>query len=513
MSDTIRVTIAPDEPIGTISPALHGHFAEHLGELVYPGIWVGPDSPVPNVDGIRTDVVDALRPLRIPVLRWPGGCFADDYNWRDGVGPRQSRPARVNTHWGMAPEPNQFGTHEFVAFARAIGAQPYFAGNLGSGSPRDLRDWIEYCNHPGGSTLADQRRANGADDPFGVRLWGIGNENWGCGGQMTPEAYAEAYARFRTFAFDFGGTPITGIACGPNGSDWDWTRRFFEQLRRGSLGDRTRQVQAFAAHYYCGTAGTATEFDESQWLELLTKAIAVEGIITGHRQLMDEFDPDRRIDLILDEWGAWHPVETGKPRGGLYQQNTMRDALVAALSLDIFHNQADKLVMANIAQLINVLQSVLLVDEQQCITTPTYHVFALYAAHQGRTAVRVQSSADVLSTGEAAEDVACTRFIDRRPAQLRTVAGSASVSGDDLVVTLTNASPSEPVEVEVDVRRVRLADGQLITLAADDIHAHNTFAHPDAVSVADPAAVPAVDGRLRATLPAASVNKLTVRLG
>jgi alpha-N-arabinofuranosidase len=515
VTDATRLSVLLAEPIATINPALHGHFAEHLGELIYPGIWVGPDSEVPNVDGIRTDVVEALAPLEIPVLRWPGGCFADDYNWRDGIGPRDRRPQRLNPFWGMAAESSAFGTHEFMAFARAIGATPYFAGSLGSGSPRELRDWIEYSNHPSGSTLSDERRANGAEDPFGIELWGIGNENWGCGGRMTPEAYAEAYARYRTFAFPFGGTPITGIAAGPNGADWAWTTRFFDRLETGTIGSgrRVNSVQGFAAHYYCQTAGTATEYTDSQWLELLTKASVVDGIITGHRALMDRYDPDRKIGLVLDEWGTWHPVEEGKPAGGLYQQNTIRDALVAAISLDTFHNHADKLVMANIAQLINVLQAVLLVDETRVVKTPTYHVFDMYAPHKGGQAVRLVNGSAVISNGEASGEQCRTRYIDGRRAELRRVTGSASVTGDRLCVTLVNSDPRQPVAVDIDTWGGRVLDASAVSLVTDDIHDHNTFEEPEKVTVGESYEVPVLDGHAQFDLPAASVTRMFLTLG
>jgi alpha-L-arabinofuranosidase len=511
VTDSVRFTIHPDQPIGTIAPALHGQFAEHLGELVYPGVWVGADSPIPNVGGIRTDVVDALKPLAIPVLRWPGGCFADDYHWRDGIGPMAERPARLNVHWGMAPEPNEFGTHEFMAFTRAIGAEPYFAGNLGSGTPHELRDWIEYTNHPDGTTLSDERVANGAAEPFGVRYWGIGNENWGCGGRISPQEYAEQYSRFRTFAFPFGGVPVYAIASGANGSDWDWTRGFLHQLQASSQGsgNRLAGVQAMAAHYYCGTAGTATEYTTDQWYELLAKAAAIEGIVAGHRQLMDEVDPDRRIGLILDEWGTWHPVEEGKPASGLYQQNTMRDALVAGLSLDVFHNHADQLVMANIAQLINVLQALLLVDESTCVSTPTYHAFALHAAHRGGQAVAVQSDAEVISDGGAAAEQCNGSYLDRDAPGLREVTGSASVHEDRVVVTLVNASADTDVDVTVDLGGVNVSSLTSVTLAAEDIHAHNTFEAPDRVRPdAEQAVQLSAGGVATVALPAASLTRL-----
>jgi alpha-N-arabinofuranosidase len=511
MESVQRVVVLPQEPIAQVSPYLHGHFAEHLGELVYPGIFVGADSPVPNTDGIRDDVVEALKPLNIPVLRWPGGCFADDYHWRDGIGPREQRPLRVNAHWGMAEEPNHFGTHEFMAFTRAIGAEPYFAGNIGSATPAELRSWVEYCNFAGRSTLADERRANGAEDPFGVRFWGVGNENWGCGGNMSPEEYAAAFARHRSFVFNYPGTDVEAIACGPSDNDWRWTRRFFEATREATHC-RQKRIQGFAAHYYCGKAGTATEYTETQWLELLTRAAAIEGVIDGHRTIMDEYDPQRKIALIFDEWGAWHPVEAGKPQGGLYQQNTIRDACIAALSLDVFNNAADKIFMANIAQLINVLQAVLLVDETRCIKTPTYHVFDLYQPHKGAQAVRFVSNAETISDGEESAEHCRNMFLNRQPFSLRAVQGSASVKDGVLCVTVVNSHPTQPVELDLEVYQGQLDTLEVVTLATDEIHAHNTFEQPDRVQLAAPQTVQARGERVHVSLAAGSVTRIMGRL-
>lgn len=512
LQTTQRVIVLPEEPIGTINPYLHGHFAEHLGELVYPGICVPPDCPIPNTNGLRNDVLDALRPLRIPVLRWPGGCFADDYHWRDGIGPREQRPLRVNRHWGMAEEPNQFGTHEYVDFCRALGAEPYVAGNLGSGSPAELRNWVEYCNFGGRSTLADERRANGAEAPFGIRYWGIGNENWGCGGHISPEHYAEEFCRFRSYVSGYPGSPVEAIACGPNNADWDWTRRCFEQLHHG-YGNRLRLMDGFAAHFYCHTAGTATEYTEAQWLELLARAYAGEGVIAGTRQIMDEYDRERRIKLLLDEWGTWHPVEAGKPPRGLYQQNTIRDACVAALSLDLFHGFADRLFMANIAQLINVLQALLLVDEEHCIKTPTYHVFDLYRPHQGATAVRLLSAAETVTDGGASAEWCRTRYLDRQPFALRAVHGSASVRDGRLCVTAVNTHPTQPVELEVQLHQARWDEVEAVVLAADEIHAHNTFAEPERVKLSPATTVQARGELLRFEMPPGSVVRLRGALG
>ncbi len=511
--DTVqKLIVIPQEPIGEIDPHLHGQFAEHLGELIYDGIYVDPQGSIPNTDGLRHDVIAALRPLGIPVLRWPGGCFADTYNWRDGIGPRASRPERVNVWWGMAASPNHFGTHEFMAFCQAIGAEPYFAGNIGSGSPAELRDWVEYCNFAGRSTLADERRSNGAEEPFGIRWWGIGNENWGCGGHMSPEEYAAAFARYQTYVFNYPGTPVEAIACGPNGNDWAWTRRFLEYMKSHHTSCRLTQIQGFAAHYYCGTAGTALDYTETQWLELLSKACAVEGIVTGHRSIMDEYDPQRKMKLILDEWGSWHPVEHGKPESGLYQQNTIRDACVAALTLNVFHNHADKLVMANMAQVINVLQALLLVQEDRCLKTPTYHVFDLYRPHKGAQAIRCINAAETISHGEGAAQVCQDSYLDRQPFRLQALHGSASLRAGMLCVTVVNNHPTQSVELDLEVFSGTLDGAEIVTLVADDIHAHNTFEQPDRVQLSAARGVEARGRTLRVLLAAGSITRIMGKL-
>jgi alpha-L-arabinofuranosidase len=510
--DTIqRVDVIANEAIGTISPFLHGQFAEHLGELIYPGIWVGEDSPIPNVNGIRLDIVDALKPLHLPVVRWPGGCFADGYHWRNGIGRRNQRPLRINYYWGMAPEPNAFGTHEFIDFCRAIGTEPYFTGNAGSGSPQELGDWVEYCNFAGDSSLSQERRLNGAEQPFNVRFWAVGNENWGCGGSMDPDSYAALFARMRTFMFDYPGSSVHAIACGAAGNDWNWTRRVMDFLKNKHW-NRLNMTQSLAAHYYCGTSGTATEYTPDQWLELLARAAAMEGIITGHRAIMDEYDPKRNVSLIVDEWGAWHPVEPGKPNSGLYQQNTLRDACVAALTLDIFNNHADMIYMANIAQLINVLQALLLVQEDHCIRTPTYCIYDLYQPHKGAQAVRFISHADTISDGGSAAEFCSSHFIDKRPVALQAVQGSASVKNGTLCVTACNTHPQQAVELELNLSGGRLNDVELVRLANENIHAHNTFERPDVVQLSKPEKLEGKGNQLRVEMPAASVVRLIAKI-
>ena len=480
-----RIRVLPDEPIATIRPALHGHFAEHLGSCVEGGIWVRDDCPdIDHIGGIRRDVIEAMRRISPPVLRGPGGCFADDYHWRDGVGPRGSRPRTVNIHWGQTIEDNGFGTHEFLNFCKLIGAEPYLAGNVGSGSPREMRDWIEYCNFAGDSTLARQRGENGSPMPFDVRMWGVGNENWGCGGNMCPEDYAVLYKQFSSYCRDFGQTKLHLIACGPdsgrNEFHVDWTRRFFKKLGKYD------RIHAFAAHYYCGTAGTATEYSTDQWYELIERASRVEQVIATHRAAMDEFDIGRKCDLILDEWGTWHPPTPGAKL--LWQQNTMRDALVAAITLDTFNRHADKLAMANIAQMANVLQALILTDGPRMLLTPTYHVFDLYQPHKGAIAVRV----DIESNASASFAVK-----DQRRS-MPTISGSASVRGKDLTISLVNAHATLPAEIALNVA---IDEARISTIAHEDITAHNTFDQP---SVVTPTELRAQGDRI--VLPPASVT-------
>jgi alpha-N-arabinofuranosidase len=465
-----KVTISLDEPVATINPNIYGHFMEHLGECIYGGTWVGEDSSIPNAGGIRTDVVEALRAVRAPIIRWPGGCFADDYHWRDGIGPRAERPRRINIHWGDVVEANQFGTHEFAAFCRAVGAEPYICGNVGSGSPREMRDWVEYCNYPAGTTLSDERARNGSPEPLGIRYWSVGNENWGCGGSFTPETYATEYRRFATYLRSWGGASLFLVGCGPCGNDASWTRRFFEAYRDGW----SPAIHGWAAHYYCGTAGTATEYTTEQWYELLWKACRMEELVVQQRALMDGLGL-RGVGLIVDEWGAWHPPTPGRNPHFLWQQNTVRDALVAALTLDILNRHADKVVMANIAQTINVLQALLLTGEDKMVKTPTYHVYDLYAAHQGATAVTVRFDSP---------DVACRA--DGETHKLALVSGAASVRDAVLNVTLVNASADSAACVALDIRGGDVTgapDVVALSYPEGDIRAHNTFDEPDVVGL------------------------------
>ena len=488
------ITVCLDEPLGVISPRLHGQFAEHLGNCVEDGLWVGAESRIPNIGGLRTSAVEALRRIRVPVLRWPGGCYADDYHWRDGIGPAKERPRTVNIHWGCTIEDNQFGTHEFIRLCRLIGAEPYLAGNVGSGSVRELRDWVEYCNFPGDSTLARRRGQNGSPEPFGVKYWGVGNELWGCGGHFEPEDYALEYRRYATFLRDFGGTELFLIACGPDGNCAAWTRRFFTKLARFP------RIHGFAAHYYCGTAGTATAYSTEQWYQLLRRSTRMEDLILEQRALMDEFDPQRRIGLMVDEWGTWHPPTPGRNPRHLWQQNTLRDALVAAITLDIFNRHAEKLVMANIAQAVNVLQAMMLCEGERFVLTPTYHVFDMYQQHQGARAVRTILESPSIAFAD-----------DGQAGRLPGLMGSASVQGGELTLSVVNPHANLPVEAVIQLRGGACREGRLTVLCDEDLTAHNTFDEPGRLV---PRAEPfAVEGVWRHTFPAASVTVFRAPLG
>jgi alpha-N-arabinofuranosidase len=492
-----RITIHPQDQIGTIHPNVYGHFAEHLGWCIYDGIWVGEDSPIPNTDGYRNDVLAALKRLKPPVIRWPGGCFADDYHWQDGVGPREGRPRRVNIHWGEVIETNAFGTQEFVCYCRLLGAEPYICGNVGSGTVRELREWVEYCNYPGDSTLAQQRAADGSPEPLDVVYWGVGNENWGCGGNMSPEDYCAEFRRYATYVRGFG-KPLTVIACGPSSNDVEWTTRFFHKLYRDYRP--FRNIHGYAAHYYCGTAGTAIEYTVDQWYELLARALRVERLVVQQRAAMDVYDPERRIGLIVDEWGTWHPVIEGTHPRFLQQQNTVRDALVAATTLDILNRHADKVVMANIAQTVNVLQAMVLTQEERMLVTPTGHVYEMYAPHQGARSVRALVESETAAYSGGGQEGA-----------IPVVAGSASLKDKTLFLTLTNSHAEQEIGVLVELLGGASAAGCVARVLSGDIHAHNTFDQPDTVAPR-PLAIEASGPAFRIVLPPASVVSAQIAL-
>jgi alpha-N-arabinofuranosidase len=516
-----RIDIILDEPIGVIAPEIYGHFVEHLGGVVYDGIWVGEDSRVPNVGGIRKQIIDVLRPMRPGVIRWPGGCFADQYDWRDGTGPRKARPPRTN-FWIGAPEwpqnanrtgaqvydANQFGTIEFSRFCKLTGAEPYFAANLRSLPAQDYWRWVEYCNSPAGTTtLADQRSADGEREPLGVRYWGVGNESWGCGGGFAPEEYAVEYRRYSEWVPSYG-IPIAQIASGPNGNDLNWTRKFFERAR-GSL----RRTWGFALHHYSWnlSSGRTTEwfaskrdalkFDDEQYYELLREGAKIEQLITSHWDAMGEFDRAHRVKIVVDEWGAWYAPGTEPfPEAVLGQQNTMRDAVLAGISLDVFNRHADKVAMANIAQLVNCLQSLFLAHEDKFCITPTGHVFQMYADHQKGQSVRTVISAPTVRYMRAGE-----------PSSVAGLSGSASLQGKRLTVTVTNTDLLQPREVVISTGQAKIRSATGMVLSAPDVHAHNTLLAPETV-VPSQVAVKTMGTTIMHQFPPSSVTTLAIDL-
>lgn len=462
------LVLRADQPGPTVNRNIYGHFAEHLGHCIYGGIWVGEDSPIPNTRGIRNDVVAALRELKIPVLRWPGGCFADEYHWKDGIGPREQRPEMINTHWGGVVENNHFGTHEFLDLCEQLGTEPYICGNVGSGSVQEMMEWVEYMTSDAQSPMANLRRQNGRDKPWRIKYFGVGNESWGCGGNMRPEFYADQFRRYSTFVKNYPGNRIFRIACGPNSDDYGWTEVLMKQV-----GQR---MDGLSLHYYTiptgdwGQKGSATEFDETLWHATLRRTLFMDELITKHGQIMDRFDPRKRIGMIVDEWGTWYDAEPGTNPGFLYQQNSLRDALVAALNFHIFQRHADRVTMANIAQTINVLQAMVLTDGERMVRTPTYHVFEMFNVHQDGTALPVELTTDDYELGG-----------QRMPA----ISASATRDKEGVVsLSLVNSDPkqSKPIRCQIAGAALKSVSGRVLT--AQEITAHNTFDKPDAVQPA-----------------------------
>ena len=477
-----------------ISRNIYGQFSEHLGRCVYDGIWVGENSSIPNTRGIRNDVVAALKKIEIPVIRWPGGCFADQYHWMDGVGPRDQRPKRINTTWGGVIEDNQFGTHEFLDFCDQIDAAPYISGNVGSGTVEELAEWIEYMTAATNSVMSDLRRENGRDKPWKIPFVGIGNESWGCGGEMTPEFYSDNFRRYNAFVKDYPGNKIYRVASGSNGDDTNWT----EVLMR-NVGTR---MNGLSLHYYTLPTGdwkhkgSATEFAESEWFSTLAGALHMDDLVTRHSAIMDRYDPQKKVGLIVDEWGAWYDSDRKENFGILYQQNTLRDALVVGVTLNIFNQHCDRVKLACIAQLANVLQAMVLTDGKKMTLTPSYWVFEMYVPHHDATLLPSE-----------------LQSVDYEFDSQKIPAVSASASKDKsgkIHVTLCNLNPNQPAEVAVSLQGVtaQKISGQVLT--APEMTAHNTFENPDAIKPADFSAFKTTTDGFIVTLPSKSVVALEV---
>ncbi len=501
-----RLVVDLDVPGPQISRHLYGHFAEHLGRCIYGGFYVGEDSPIPNAGGIRLDVVEALRGLNIPNLRWPGGCFADIYHWRDGIGPKADRPMMINSYWGDVQENNHFGTHEFMALCELLGADAYVNGNVGSGTVQEMSEWVEYLTRAGDSPMVRLRKANGRDEPWKVPFWGIGNEAWGCGGNMRAEAYADEARRYATFLRDQGDNKLYRIAAGAADDDLVWTEALMKTVSCLGCTQNPRGLfQAISFHYYThGGDGlakdSATDFSAEQYYRTMVKAKDIDRVIAGHNAIMDAYDPQRKVGLVCDEWGTWWQVEPGTHPRFLYQQNTLRDALVASLHFDIFHKYAARLRMANIAQTLNVLQSMILTDDtEMLVLTPTYHVFEMNKGHQDAISVPVHVIAqpDDVEVGDN---------------RLSTVTASGSIKDNTFLLSISNLSADSDLNVELDLRGRAVSAPRARILTADKPQAHNTGAAPAAVAPRE-FDVTLEGGRLRADLPRHSFATVELDVG
>lgn len=472
-----KLIINENKELSTIEPEIYGHFSEHLGRCIYEGIYVGENSEIPNVNGMRTDVVEALKELKVPMLRWPGGCFADEYHWKDGIGPKETRKKMINTHWGGVVEDNSFGTHEFMELCRQIGCKTYVNGNLGSGTVQEMSEWVEYMTFNGVSPMADLRKKNGHEQPWKVDFFGVGNENWGCGGNMTPEFYANEYRRYQTYVRNYDPEkPIKKVCCGANVDDYFWTEGVMK-----TCFSHAEWAHGFmdylSLHYYVHPEGweikgSSTDFDGEVWYKTLNKALHMDELITRHGTIMDKYDPEKKVGMCVDEWGAWYTCEPGTNPGFLYQQNTVRDALIAGITLNIFNKHSDRVKIAALAQMVNVLQSVLLTEGDKMIKTPTYHVMHMYRHHQG--AKLLESSVtgiDEIGTDEW---------------KVPKVTESVSKDKDGIItITLNNLSieSAEDVEVQFANGVYKVVEARIVTNS--DMHAHNTFEAPEEVTEKD----------------------------
>lgn len=480
---TIDATLAKSR----INRNIYGHFSEHLGHCIYEGMWVGEDSPIPNTNGLRNDVVSALRNIKVPALRWPGGCFADEYHWRDGIGMANQRPSMVNTNWGGVTEDNSFGTHEFMELCRQLGAEPYISANLGSGTTQEMSQWVEYVNSDNVSPMTDLRKANGQEKSWGVKYWGIGNESWGCGGNMRPEYYADLARQYGNFLRNYGSNSINKIAVGPNGDDYNWTEVVMREMGASIWG--------LALHHYTFANGeTATNVTEASWFGMLQKTLKMEELVTKHSAIMDKYDPGKNVSLVVDEWGAWYTVEPGTNPGFLYQQNTLRDALIAGINLNIFNNHCDRVRMAAVAQVVNVLQAVVLTDGEKMLLTPTYHVFDMYKVHQDAILVPSELVSENYSYNNASI-----------PAL--NVSSSIDKTGK-MHISVCNLNPDKDEKITCNVKGydVEKITGTIIN--SKELNAHNTFEDPDYIGITAFNGFTLKNGIIEITMPAHSVVTL-----
>ncbi len=466
-NNNVSVQLKPSADAPTISKHIYGHFAEHLGRCIYEGFYVGENSPIPNTDGVRNDIIEALVEMKIPNLRWPGGCFADTYHWKDGIGPKDERPSIVNRWWGGVIENNSFGTHDFLNLCERLGAEPYLAANIGSGTVQEFTDWVQYVNHDTGSPMADLRKENNREAPWNVKYWGVGNEMWGCGGNMTPEYYANVYKQYATFMTDWSNTDgIFRIASGASEDDYHWTEVLMRDIPKGL-------IEGVALHSYSvidwNKKGPSTEFDESLYFSTMKKAWRMEELITKHVAIMDKYDPKNEIALIVDEWGGWYDVEPGTNPGFLYQQNTMRDAMIAGISLNIFNNHSHRVKMANLAQTINVLQAVILTDKEKMIKTPTYHVLKMYNVHHDAQLIPIDFESPKYSFGGN---------------ELEAISISASKDANNTThVSLVNIDAHQSYQISIPLASINQKKFKGTILTSKNLQDHNDFDDPEKINV------------------------------
>ena len=464
----VSVTVRADQAGPVINPNVYGQFAEHLGAGIYEGIWVGEKSSIPNTRGYRNDVVAALKALKVPVVRWPGGCFADEYHWRDGIGPREKRPVKVNTHWGGVAETNEFGTHEFMAFAELIGTKVYVSGNVGSGSPQEMADWMEYMTSDTVSTLANERRKNGRDKPWDVHFFGIGNETWGCGGNMRAPYYADLFRQYATYVKAPRGKRPVIVASGGHGASSEWVDVLTKNVER--------DMDAISHHYYTLPTGSwekkgnSLGFPESEWISTLQRTLLIDSFIANNVKVLEQNDPKNKVAFYVDEWGTWYSPEPGREPGFLWQQNSLRDALVAALNFHVFHSYAKRVQMANIAQMVNVLQAMILTDGPRMTLTPTYHAFEMYIPFQGATYLPTEINAPSYA-------------LEQTSVPAVTVTAARDTSGR-LQLGLVNLDPKREAVVTTTVSGADIKGAAGRVLTAKSMDAHNTFDQPNAVKPA-----------------------------
>lgn len=491
-SQPVQVSLEQSDESPIISRHIYGHFAEHLGRCIYGGFYVGAESSIPNTNGVRNDVVTALKDLKIPNLRWPGGCFADTYHWKDGIGPKEDRPSILNIWWGNVTEDNSFGTHEFLNMCELLETEPYLSANVGSGTVQELDEWIKYTTLPEGTgPMPNLRAKNGRKEPWNVSFWGVGNETWGCGGNMRAEYYADIYRQYATF---MKGDGIIRIASGASSGDYEWTETLMKNVPK-------HLIEAIALHHYSvidwSAKGSAKDFTEEHYFSTMQRALEMEDLIKNHVAIMDKYDPKKEVDLYVDEWGGWYDVEPGTNPAFLYQQNTMRDAMLAGTTLNSFNNHADRVKMANIAQAINVLQAVILTDEEKLLLTPTYHVFKMYNVHHDAQLIPVS--------------FVSPQYIYKNEFLPAVSISASKNSQDNIHISIVNidSKKTHPIEIDLNDYKVTTITGEILT--AENLQDHNTFDLPDKIKTKDFNGAAISNNRITLQIPPFSIIVLSAK--